>query len=90
MSRSFHQSHPAHVGKKARRPRPERKRKHRPYGLHSSKFNKEFAEKKGWLLDTQERWESSDISNKAKARREGKEDIQKELEEIDYDTQKDI
>lgn len=81
MSRSYHQSHQAHVGKKARRPRPERNRKHKPYGLHTTSFNKEVSEKMGWILDTQERWESSDISNKAKARQEAKKQIEKELED---------
>lgn len=81
MSRSKKQYHQAHVGKKARRPRPERKRKHKPYGLHKSQYSWEFAKKMGWTLDTQERWACSNISSKAKGRREGKDEIEKQLED---------
>ena len=35
----------------------------------------------GWTLDTQERWACSNISSKAKGRREGKDEIEKQLED---------
>ena len=82
MSRSYHQSHPAHVGKRARRPRPERKRKHQPYGIHRNRYDYEWFKKQGWGLDSDERWECSNIATKAKARREGREEIERELEDM--------
>ena len=38
MSRSFHQSHPGRINKKAKRPRPERNRKHKPYGMKKTGY----------------------------------------------------
>lgn len=83
MSRSRHQSHPIARGKNARNPRPNRNRKHKPFGFHKSSFNYlETFKKKGWSLDCQERWECTNISNKSKGRREGKEEIKRQLNEI--------
>ena len=81
MSRSKHQSHGAHVGTRASTPRPERNRKHKPYGLTRTRFDYSFFKKMGWLLDSVERWKCSNISNKAKGRREGKIEIERQLEE---------
>ena len=81
MSRSKHQSHPIARGKNARRPKPNRKRKHRPLGLHSSKYNFETFKSLGWGLDSAEKWACSDISNKSKGRQEGKKEIERQLNE---------
>lgn len=82
MSRSYHQSHPGRINKKARRPRAGRNRKHRPYGLKRTGFPAEIFMNHGhWTMDAGERWESANISNKAKARREGKQEIDRQLEE---------
>ena len=82
MSRSYHQHHPGRINKKARRPIPERKRKHKPYGMKTTRFPAEiFVKNHHWTMDAGERWEAANISNKAKARREGKEEIDRQLEE---------
>ena len=83
MSRSKHQSHPISRGKTARNPRFDRKRKHKPYGLHKSSFTYlEIFRKRGWGLDSQEKWECTNISSKAKGRREGKDEIKRQLNEL--------
>ena len=82
MSRSFHQHHPGRINKKAKRPRVERNRKHKPYGMKKTGFPVEvFVKRYHWTMDAGERWEGANISNKAKARREGKEEIDNQLKE---------
>lgn len=91
MSRSYHQHHPAHVGKRARKPRPERARKHKPYGYKTSRYEnwlKDMLKKYSWFLDSQERWQASDVQNKSMARREGKEEIERQLEDDENFTRK--
>lgn len=63
-------------------PSPNRHRKHKPYGFHKTDYNYEAMKKLGWSLDSEEMSRSSDISSRAKGRREGKEEIEKQLEEI--------
>ena len=84
MSRSNNQSHPIARNKNARRPRPDRKRKHKPYGFHTTKYSKfyEAFKKNKWSLDCQEYWDSSNVSNKTKGRREGKKEIERQINEI--------
>lgn len=82
MSRSYNQFHEAHVGKRNRKPRPERKRKHNPYGYKKTRYEeflKQMRNKHGWGLDSKERWQASDVQNKAMARREGKQEIERQL-----------
>lgn len=82
MSRTLNETHPAHVGKRSRRPKPERKRKHRPYGLHRVRYSYEWFKEKGWALDTDERWKCSDVGSKAKGRREGKKEINRQMNDF--------
>ena len=84
MSRSYHQSHPISRSKNKRNPKSNRKRKHKPYGLHfqySKKYLK-YLEKQGYSLDVRERYDCTDVSNKNKARREGKKEIRTQIDEI--------
>ena len=56
---------------------PNRRRKHLPYGYHTSKFHSEY---KDWF-DCQERHEAANCQNKSAARQEGKREIEKQLNE---------
>lgn len=56
-----------------------RNRKHKPYGLHSTKYSYEVFKKLGWSPDVEEKSAMGDISNKAAARKEGKKIIQQQL-----------
>jgi hypothetical protein len=79
MSRSRHQHH--RVRGKGKYPRIDRNRKHKPYGLHKNKYSYEVFKKLGWDPDTNERSAMGDIQNKAKAHREGKKEIEEQLQQ---------
>lgn len=79
MSRSYHQRHG--VKRKGQHPNYDRNRKHKPYGIHKTKWNVDVFKKFHWTPDTQEKGELGDVQNKAAARREGKITIKKQLED---------
>ena len=83
MSRSRHQTHGMRCSKKSlRNPRPDRNRKHKPYGLHRTRYIYEILVKKHhWSLDSQEYADTASVQNKAMARREGKKIINEQLNE---------
>ena len=66
-------------------PSPNRHRKHRPYGFHKTGYDYDTMKKLGWSLDSDEMSKASDVSSRAKGRREGKEEIEKQLEEDNHD-----
>ena len=66
-------------------PSPNRHRKHRPYGFHKTDYNYDTMKKLGWSLDSNEMSKASDVSSRAKGRREGKEEIEKQLKEENHD-----
>ena len=79
MSRSKHQSHK--VRRKGKHPLIGRNRKHKPYGLHKTKYVYDVFKKLGWLPDSEEKGAIGDCQNKARARREGKKTIQQQIME---------
>ncbi len=62
-------------------PRPDRNRKHKPYGFHSSKYDYKDFKRNGWSPDCEEMRAMGEVSSKAKGRRSGKLEIDKQLDE---------